>query len=767
MTEQTEHETKKITWQKIKAAWAAQWQRLKIFLKTLQPEEAAWRRAAWAMIFLGFLAALVMAVDVFLPVGWGVFVIALIFFAIAYSLAMFLLVKLVQGLAGLPWIFLWGAGTALLLTMTGFGFFDKAGFLMAGFVLLSGTILGMATPNLFRRRWRMLILAKKILTVSGFVFGLILLAGGLVWLLGQGTQAPLPDLAFDSPSVPSLAADLADPSSPGVYDVQTLTYGSGQDQRRPEFAESVDLVSRSVDGSKLVSGWTDLRTRVWGFDETTLPLNGRVWYPDGDGPFPLVLVVHGNHLAEDYSDPGYAYLCELLASQGMVCVSVDENFLNGSGVGDFLGFKGLQGENDLRGWLLLEHLALWADWQADTDHPFFRLVNLDRIALIGHSRGGEAVAIAAAFNRLPYYPDNANVAFDYDFGIQSVVAIAPVDRQYQPAGEAIPLVDLNYLTLQGSHDMDVRSFDGYNAFDRVQFTGADFYFKSAFVIWGANHGQFNTVWGDNDLGTPPIWLMNREQLISGVDQQQAAKVLIGAFLQATLQNQMAYLPLFQNVQTGLAWLPDSLYYNAYGDSQMQVLANFEEDLDLTTGTAPGVIISASGLEGWHENRVPTRWGRMHTNSAVVLQWDQADGDQTFTLQLPNDLPEINSESQFYFSAAQTRRTFGDSVSPIPADFLIELRDSSGQSARLSLSKISPLQPAFEVAIFKLGFLDDDPTSEVAFQTYLFDLADFEAQNRAFSLADLYQIRFIFYRSEAGEILLDDIGFRMAGDGLIE
>jgi hypothetical protein len=73
-----------------------------------------------------------------------------------------------------------------------------------------------------------------------------------------------------------------------------------------------------------------LRSRYWGFDVTNLPLNGRVWYPDGDGPFPLALIVHGNHFMMDYSDPGYDYLGQLLASRGIILVSVDQNFLNGS-----------------------------------------------------------------------------------------------------------------------------------------------------------------------------------------------------------------------------------------------------------------------------------------------------------------------------------------------------------------------------------------------------------------------------------------------------
>ena len=51
--------------------------------------------------------------------------------------------------------------------------------------------------------------------------------------------------------------------------------------------------------------------------------------PEGEGPFPLTLIVHGNHNMIDYSDDGYGYLGSLLASRRIIAVSVDENFLNG------------------------------------------------------------------------------------------------------------------------------------------------------------------------------------------------------------------------------------------------------------------------------------------------------------------------------------------------------------------------------------------------------------------------------------------------------
>ncbi len=69
--------------------------------------------------------------------------------------------------------------------------------------------------------------------------------------------------------------------------------------------------------------------------------------------------------------------------------------------------------------VLLEHLAFWKDLADDPTSQFFGKVDLDQIALVGHSRGGGALAVAALLNNLSYDPDNAEVRFDYGFNFSN------------------------------------------------------------------------------------------------------------------------------------------------------------------------------------------------------------------------------------------------------------------------------------------------------------------------------------------------------------
>lgn len=620
---------------------------------------------------------------------------------------------------------------------------------------------------------------------------------------------------FAPPATAGLSAP--DPSTPGEFTVRRLYYGSGTDKRRAVYRDSVTLRTGVVNGTPFIRGANPKllkeRWKYWGFDAKRMPVNGRVWYPEGPGPFPLVLIVHGNHDMKKYSDPGYAYLGELLASRGYILASVDENFLNGN----------LRGENDARGWMLLQHLVAWRRFNADSASPLFRKVDFTRIALMGHSRGGEAVAVAAAFNRLPRYPDDARVTFDFGFDIRAVVAIAPVDGQYRPADQGTPLTDINYLVLHGAHDSDVSTFMGQRQFQRIRFSGQGSFRKSAIYIYRANHGQFNTTWGSSDVGPEVGVLLAKKNLLSGEEQRRAGKVFISAFLDLTLRDARAYEPLFRDARIGGSWLPRTIYLTRYEDPSTRRLAAFEEDVDVTTGTVPGVRIEASRLATWRELalNMRSRGSVSYENHAVRVGWTKPrageapavygmrwsdsvatslgiDGRSSLVFEVQGEkerpkalaaadtapgkgampksprfgwLPEwlrgggADSTTRVAADSAKKATAKADKDSVIALDFRVEVETVDGAKASIALSELSPLPPPLTIRLYKWArserrFGASSRDYDQVPMRYAVPLARLEKATPGFDASKVRAVRFVFDRTETGSVLIDGIGFEI-------
>lgn len=573
--------------------------------------------------------------------------------------------------------------------------------------------------------------------------------------------------------------DLPNPGLPGDFPVLTLSYGSGEDRHREAFGEAVDLVSRHVDASRLIDNWDGLsgwlRTSYWGFDDSALPLQARVWFPEGPGPFPLVLVVHGNHGMEDYSDPGYAYLGELFASRGFILASVDENYLNSSlssRVEFFADRPGLKEENDARGWLLLQHLALWRDWNKQAGHPFFNKVDIDRVALIGHSRGGEAVGVAAAFNRLDRYPDDASVDFDFDFNLRGVIAIAPVYGQYEPRERPTPVRDVNYFTIHGDMDGDVQSFEGMAQYSRVALSGESFRFRSGLYVVGANHGQFNTTWENLDTGLFEAWALDLSRIMDGEAQRDVARVYFSAFLEVVLRDREEYLPIFRDARYAADWLPPTFYINQFAGSYYRPIADFEDDIDPST-LAGGGRITTQNLSKWYETGNELKYDELPTHS-VVVAWDDEFSAGTAAITFSPGSPpsgEILTASVSAIDVATLPDDWqesGDTVAsaeetsddedkePAPLDWTIRLTDGAGNVASLPASHDSLLYPLVRAVPRRAGFLDDTEATEVLFRHFEWPLADFAATNPAFDPAGISSVSFVFDRASQGAIIIDDI-----------
>jgi len=728
----------------------------------LRLHPTAWRGASAALRFVGWSIAVVVSLDLAfrhfaweraLGVGVGISV------AILVALLGLALVRLVR--RG-PLHFWWG----LLLTTATLAITYAAVVSPQGFAALLAAVLGSTIAlggGFAMLRSHGFTWPRAIAAGAGGI-GLAMLAIALLlpgWTVHRSkTWQPQHVAALDVPN----------PGLPGPLPIHTLTYGSGSDLHRTEYGADADLKTEPVDGSHLIEGWSGpagwARTRYWGFDAKHLPRQGRIWFPEGSGPFPLVLMVHGNHNMEEFSDAGYAYLGELFASRGSIAVSVDENFLNSSFADLLGGFDGgLKKENDARGWLLLEHLRLWREWNQTPDHPFHRKVDLDRVVLIGHSRGGEAVAIAALFNRLPFYPDDARVAFDYGFGLRGVIAIAPSDAQYSPRGRPTVFRDLSYLVIHGGNDGDVQSYMGSAQYSRIKFDSCKDCFKAGFYLIGANHGQFNTDWGRDDLGDAWGRMLNLAPIMDPSAQRNAAEVLFGAFLEVVFNGRDEYRDFLANPATGLAWLgPETEFVNQYSAAGNTSIANFEEDDDVTTGSAPGVRISGIELARWSENEIPLKWEDLDS-AAALIAWNRADNKPVPELRIELDGPRAGA-GQLNFSLAMSDTSPLDEdaewTTPDSIDFHIVLTDHDGHESAVALSSVQSLYAPISVSTRKLALLDPVDPSEPVFQRYSIPLVHFEG----FDPAILAAITLRFDVTSAGALYVDDVALAPAESGAV-
>jgi dienelactone hydrolase len=719
----------------------------KSFLKIRMNLSDGWKGASICLSVVSLIVFFIQSVYLFYSHGAIDFIGAYLIIIVVVLILSIIIVAILKLINRMPGTFtVIYLGSFILLCLS---FFSSTLPMMATafFIALNFSFLGGLIYKFGKGDYRHSRFLKKIAMAFIVAFLAVFVVSGAFYLGREGKYTSVESRAIVDNK--NKGMNLDNPTLTGQYSVKTLTYGSGKDFHNVRYSNFNSLTTDTVDGSAFVSGWSKLREKYLGFGPKEMPLNGVVWYPEGNAPFPLVVVAHGNHLMTEESETGYEYIGRLLSSRGFIVVSIDENFLNMSLYDDLLVFKGLKEENDARAFVILEHIRQWKDFNTDKDNIFYNKVDMNNIALIGHSRGGEAVAVAAEFNKLNSYPDNGNIKFNYNYNIKSVVAIAPTDGQYKPAKRSTELKDINYLVFHGAHDMDVTSFIGSGQYDRVSFTGEKDCFKAAVYIDKANHGQFNSNWGRKDgvgLGNK---LFNLKQLMPQEEQQQIAKVLVISFIETTLRNKLEYRNLFKNISYAEAWLPDVRFINNYLDSNTRLIATFEEDADLNSATISGTKLSGSDFKLWREKRIEMKAGQKQ-NSAADLEWDTEEGGKApaYSVEFKDSNIKLLENSKIVFSMA-------DDSSSSPVQFKVKVVDKGGRSAELPFV----LPSMIEGEIFKKPLSYLVQTKEPVFQSFEICIKDIKDINLDFNVKEISSIIFIFDNKEKGHILIDDIGVR--------
>ena len=502
--------------------------------------------------------------------------------------------------------------------------------------------------------------------------------------------------------------------------------------------EIIDYEANPVDLRDFVrySGNTKkVRDKFFGKGLNKTDVKGRIYAPKNLENAPVLFVVHGNHRFTTKNYLGYDYLGKYLAKRGIAMVSVDMNMLNG-----FMKY-GLGNENDARAVLLLENMENIFKRNKTKDSILYKRFDSDNIALMGHSRGGEAAAIAYNFNELRLHPDDGRISHKYDFNIKGIITVAPTYNQYKPSDKNIILRDVDYLTIAGTNDADVDGFEGMLLYDNVIFSGVKDNFKTALYLGYANHGNFNKLWGDFDCDPGEGLFLNRRELLEGEKQREILSIYSLNFLENVF-GKTYNREIFKEGPYEYSDLPKTNYYTRYMDSDFIKIADFEEDYDITTISIPSGLINFSKLSNIYEDS--HEYGEKSSKTSGVFI--ESNKNSNYSLRFTEKIP---SGRFLQFDIENLKfQEIEDNIS-------LEVQDTWGNAASVNLNDYKNIIAMTRSYLYKIDYLNDDYYERCVPQTVIIPLEDFKKVNNNLNLEEINKFEFKF--KDNIKISLDNIG----------
>ena len=440
-------------------------------------------------------------------------------------------------------------------------------------------------------------------------------------------------------------------------------------------------------------------------------LYGVVRYPLGEGPFPVILLLHGNHGncrsgewdycgdSEDHECPwddwettpnaeGMVFQAETLAAQGYVTVSISGNAMNCRD--DYI----LE-----RAELIIEHLRHLQDWNESDGGPLglalAGALDLSNTGLIGHSRGGDAVS---------HVPEMLQNSPEPGIGVTSVFAIAPTDFF------TARVLDTHYAVLLPACDGDVSSLVGRQIYDRSVQDDGGVRLAQAFYL-GANHNFFSTEWADND----GLWVCDAGVLVGQSAQQGWLEATLGPWFKTTIQGAPLRPDMRAEGQVPAAvaqWSGTPVEVRWSYSSDVRLPIDYMEGPDAPDLNLLGEPNSFEGFLGARSCGPFTCGGAYeHLQSALVLKWSEDLATARFGL---GGL-DVGDFRAFSFRISTRRTDWNDARDA--HDAWLVLQDVDGQAGTLRLSDLQRVAAGYEA-------------SQITdmLQTVRIDLADLQVQN---------------------------------------
>ena len=481
-------------------------------------------------------------------------------------------------------------------------------------------------------------------------------------------------------------------------------------------------------------------------------LHGRHVNCDSDGSGPGLSGSYSNSCAAANRIPsheGYNYIMERLASQGIFSISISAHDIQpDNGVWNY----------DARGRLILKFLDKLKDWNDNGTDPFGGIfagkLDLTKIALSGHSRGGEGVVAAQELNQT--WPTH--------YSILAVNAIAPTDQN----SVSYVITDAAYYLIVGARDGDVANMQGFRTYDRAFPDGAPMRMpKTVSWVHGANHNYFNTIWTDAAaLGSPNPWAgqtddggsLTVSQTLTAAEQRQAALTTICAFFRRHLQGLEPYREIFTG-RLKPAAMPNQYVYWTYQDGDRKAIDNFEQTpLNATLNTLNGSV-TAPGFTTFEERLLnnggtdyvgafPTDTQFFHDTLGLKLAWAIP---QTYTTNLPAGSRDLSAFTHLTFRVA--KKVTGAPLAGLAINLFLNIQDGVGHTALWNL-RTDQFDPIPHPYLRNGGWCGSSCSNQAQLTGVRIPLRNFTMNNSGVDLTDIVKITIT--TEGAGEIGIDDI-----------
>jgi hypothetical protein len=373
--------------------------------------------------------------------------------------------------------------------------------------------------------------------------------------------------------------------------------------------------------------------------------------------YPVVVCVHGN-ANQLTSYQGYDYLLDHLARNGFIAVSIHMQ-------------PGQQGTDRAR--ILQNHLPII--------FSMFGTHAANNIGIMGHSRGGEAVVIAARLNQQEAWGWNIN----------AVISLAPTNQytsEHFGSAWAQP-----YLVIYGSLDGDLGGISdtGFELYDHA--SGMN---KSMAFVYRACHDRFNTVWGDGDItaGWSSLTPTDVPNVLPSDAHHKIALGYMSAFYRQHLKNESQWAGIFRG-----EWVPAAVQtadanmkiYTQYEDTTARIVDDFEGAHTATSWQTStlGDAVSQSGLPTIpQENDLRSMDSQSpHLTAGLSLRWDNTT--ESLDYAIPAGQRNVSGFQAVSFRVSQKVNSASNPANQVQ-DLRLTLTDGGGHSRAIRVSKLTEI-----------------------------------------------------------------------------